>query len=236
MPAVHASSVLCNVHLTSLISSFQDGLFEDLRKLFALRRQLQATATRSSEVNVEIEFDGHVFTLAMAPRQSSWLQKLLKLAMLQFETAWVCHVLVCVPSAATPQLVDIAAKHGDRPMLDLLHARGVRGTTDALDLAKSLPIVEYLHAHQYTCTTAAMDIAASRGALDILHFLHTARTEGCTVHAMDFAAANGHLDVLAFLHAERQEGCTRRAMELALQRRHDHVVAFLVRHHPYQSA
>ncbi|ETV71988.1 hypothetical protein H257_12799 [Aphanomyces astaci] len=228
-----AAAVVCNAHLLMRITSFQDGLFGNLLPLFALQRHLVNELDQRRydlEVDVEVEFRQTTFRIPLCPFKRLWLEKLLKQALLRRQTAWVRHVLLCKPSAASSSLVDIASQQGDIEMLEFLHTRHIRGSTEALDSAKSLAVVEYLHDRQYACTTAAMDIAALRGALDIVRFLHEQRREGCTVLAMDFAASNGHLDVLEFLHSHRREGYSTMAMDMAIKRRHIHVVEFFLRH------
>ncbi|ETV94745.1 hypothetical protein H310_11707 [Aphanomyces invadans] len=236
-----AAAVLCDRSLLQQIAGFQDGVFGNLLPLFALQRHLVCTLAGKRrnhvEVDVEVEFRGTAIHLSLSPFNCVWLEKALKHALLRGHAAWVRHVLRCKPNVSFPNLVDIAAQHGDIAMLEFLHMRKVRGSTEALDTAKSLEIVQYLHARDYSCTTAAMDIAALRGALDIVRFLHEHRREGCTVLAMDFAASNGHLDVIQFLHSHRREGCTAKALEMAIKRGHVDVVKFLLCHrHEHKSS
>lgn len=123
---------------------------------------------------------------------------------------------------------DLICEHGHLRMAQLLHERGIRGTSMSMNCASEnghLDVVRFLHSIGTNCTFYAMNAASRNGYLDVVQFLHSVGKD-CTTYAMDLASEFGHLEVVKFLHSIGKD-CTTNAMDWASEKGHLQVVRFL---------
>ncbi|KDO18079.1 hypothetical protein SPRG_16517 [Saprolegnia parasitica CBS 223.65] len=155
----------------------------------------------------------------------------LEIAELLLKQRRATSALDCFPWLHDHSVLDDVAGRGFLSLVQALHERGVKCSTDAMDKAAGnghLDVVRFLHAHRSEgCTDKAMSQAATNGHLEVVEFLHAARTEGCTVDALDGAIRHGHLDVVRFLVEHRTEGASPDILDLAATFGHLDVVQYL---------
>ncbi|EQC39971.1 hypothetical protein SDRG_02626 [Saprolegnia diclina VS20] len=209
---------LVDANLVAAMTSFQCGLYDDLRPRFAKWRA-------SSAPPRDLSFRD------LCVRDGSDRRVVLHEAIARGELDIVKRLEACQLDLFSPSAMDCAARHGQRAIVAYLHTAGYACTSDAMDQAAThghLPVVAYLDTHRHEgCSLQAMVGAAENGHLFVIEYLHKHRDEGCSVRAMDYAARNGHIDVVRFLHTHRNEGCSAIALDFAAAHGHLAIVEFL---------
>ncbi|KAH9123360.1 hypothetical protein LEN26_002058 [Aphanomyces euteiches] len=191
-----AAHVLTDANLILQVISFQDGIYDVLRPVFAHRDALVRNWRRVHLVQKYIgclNDPRSVLLLLIEQDRLDLVQRFIK-----------CRRDL-VDCARGPHCMDTAAALGRLDIIKYFHCHQI-GTcsTSAMDLAARnghLEVVRFLHDHRTEgCTTDAMDLAAAHGHLEIVQFLHAFRTEGFTRWAVHWASQNGHERVVLWFH------------------------------------
>ncbi|KDO32786.1 hypothetical protein SPRG_02484 [Saprolegnia parasitica CBS 223.65] len=224
-----ASPVLRSPDLVAIIVAYQEGLPEDLT---VVQRFADAVnLTRFSIQDLPGAYLAHVpARFAFLPylqRYAHPMTKLphhalfvspsvydralaLHLTIVEGDVALVQRWLRWDASLCTSATLELAAAASQGPILRLLFeqfpALATPKMMDLVAMSGDLPLLVWLHEAGAACTTDAMDGAAMNGHYDIVHFLHSARTEGCTITAATAATVHGHASIVHFLLEQRTEG------------------------------
>ncbi|RHY46967.1 hypothetical protein DYB28_007970 [Aphanomyces astaci] len=194
------------MHLTMVVLSFQSGIFDTLRPVYAYRETMLHKWPRLAHKHIgHLEDPRSVLFLLIEQNQLDGVQRLLRCRPRDWPTSpWPRGTSSSPTFVLRPHPMDSAAALGRVEILKFLHTASI--------------------GH---CTTSAMDLAARNGHLEVVKFLHHHRQEGCTTWAANWAAEYGHLHVLRFLLDNRSEGFTAYAVAHAA---HDWIQRALTSH------
>ncbi len=170
-------TVLANMHLSSMILSYQAGLTKEMSTMFQQYRKRMKLSVYNYKCTLSnpAMVRTHILFKLLHKGKLDVAKKLLRQCLGSF------ILPTSRPNASFMSAMDNAARFRD------------------------LEILKYLHENELgTCTKAAMDIAAANGDLDIVQYLDKNRSEGCSLAAFIAAKENGHTQVFNYLQTHRR--------------------------------